>query len=183
MKIVKLEIDGKTIQAQKGTTILEAAQSVGIHIPHMCHHEQLEPHGVCRMCVVELVNGGRRKVVASCVYPVAEGLVVETASEKIKKIRRMLIELTWPVSQHLAKEYGVKGSRFRTENPDCHLCGICVRYCTEVKKLNAVYFKGRGIKREIAFVPGLGKECNYCQECFGFCKGGKIIQEMERAYE
>ena len=183
MKTVRLEIDGETVRAQEGTTILKAAESVGIQIPHMCHQEQLEPYGACRLCIVEIVNGTSKKVVASCVYEVEEGLVVETSSEKIIRLRRMILELAWPLSQDIAKKYGVTRSRFRTETPDCHLCGICVRYCSEVKKLNAVYFKGRGIDREIALVPGLEKECNDCQECFGFCKGGKIIHEMEQAYK
>jgi len=177
MKTVRLEIDGKTVRAQEGTTILIAAESVGIEIPHMCHNDQLEPYGACRLCIVEIVNGTSKKLVASCVYPVEEGLVVETSSEKVQRIRRMILELAWPLSQDIAKKYGVTRSRFRTETSDCHLCGICVRYCSEVKKLNAVYFKGRGIEREIAFVPGFGKECDSCQECFGFCTGGKIIQE------
>ena len=183
MKKVRLEIDGKTVHAPEGATILEAAESAGIQIPHMCHLEHLKPYGACRLCLVELVDGDRKKMVASCVYQVQEGLVVETHSEKVKRIRRMILELTWPLSQDLAKEYGVTGSRFRTETPDCHLCGICVRYCSEVKKRGAVYFKGRGIERKIAFVPGLANECNFCQECFGFCKGGNIIQELDRAYE
>jgi len=177
MKTVRLEIDGKTVLVQEGTTILKAAESVGIEVPHMCHNDLLEPYGACRLCIVEIVNGASKKLVASCTYPVEEGLVVETGSEKVQRIRRMILELSWPVSQDIAKKYGVTGSRFRTETSDCHLCGICVRYCAEVKKLNAVYFKGRGIEREIAFVPGFGKECDYCQECFGLCRGGKIIQE------
>jgi bidirectional [NiFe] hydrogenase diaphorase subunit len=183
MKTVNLQIDGKTVEASEGATILEAAESVGIRIPHMCHQKELKPYGACRLCIVEIINGAKKKIVASCVYQVKEGLVVETSSEKVMKLRRMIIELTWPVSQDLAKEYGITKSRFRIETSDCHLCGICVRYCSEVKKLNVAYFKGRGIEREIGIVPGLGKECNYCQACFGFCKGGKIIHEMARAYE
>ena len=183
MKTVSLQIDGRTVQAREGDTILEAAESVGIRIPHMCYHEKLEPYGACRMCLVEIVNNGRKKLVASCVYKAEEGLVVETRSERVVKIRRLLIELLWPVSQDLGKEYGVTGSRFRTASLDCHLCGICVRYCAEVKKTNAVYFKGRGIDREIALVPDLGKECIFCNECFAYCKGGKIIHEMDRVYD
>jgi NADH dehydrogenase/NADH:ubiquinone oxidoreductase subunit G len=183
MKTVRLEIDGKTVHAQEGTTIFEAAKSVGIQIPHMCQHELLEPYGACRLCMVEIVNGTAKKLVASCVYPVKEGLVVETSSQKVLRIRRMILELVWPLSQDLAKQYGITRSRFRTETPDCHLCGICVRYCSEVKKLNVVYFKGRGIEREIALVPGFEKECSSCQECFGSCRGGHIIQRMEQAYQ
>lgn len=183
METVKLEIDGTRVNAQKGTTLLEAAEEVGIRIPHMCHLKQLKPHGACRLCMVEIAKKGRKKLVASCVYPVEEGLVVVTDSEEITKLRRMIIELAWPLSQDIAKEFGITGSRFRTDPQDCHLCGICVRYCSEVKNKHAVYFRGRGIDREIAFVPGKGKECHYCQECFGFCQGGKIIHELDRVYD
>ena len=183
METVSLKIDGKTVEAQEGSTILEAAKSVGIRIPHLCYHEMLKPHGACRLCIVEITRNARKRLVASCAYTVEDDLVVETSTEKVKKIRRMLVELLWPVAQELAGEYGITKSRFQIENADCSLCGICVRYCAEVKKMNAVYFKGRGIDREIALVPELGKECLYCRECFGFCKGGKILQEMDRLYE
>jgi len=183
MKTISIEIDGKTVEALEGSTILEAAISVGIKIPHLCYHEKLKPYGACRLCIVEITRNARKRLVASCAYPVEGGLVVETSSEKVKKIRRMLLELLWPVAQDLGREYGITKSRFRTENTECSLCGICVRYCAEVKGKNVAYFKGRGIDREIALVPDLGKECLYCRECFSFCNGGKILQEMDRLYE
>ena len=77
-----------------------------------------------------------------------EGLSVQTESEKVKRIRKMIIELLWPAWQQYADEYGVKKSRFQTGMTDCSLCGLCVRYCAEVKKENALYFKGRGIDRK-----------------------------------
>ena len=183
MKTVSLKIDGKKVEAPEGATILEAAKSAGIRIPHLCYHEDLKPYGACRLCIVEIGENDPKKLVASCAYPVKDGLVVETKSDKVKRIRRMLIELLWPVAQELGEEYGVTQSRFPKENTDCSLCGICVRYCSEVKKTNAVYFRGRGIDREIALVPEVGRECFYCHECFGFCRGGKILQEMDRLYQ
>ncbi|SPD72984.1 2Fe-2S and 4Fe-4S iron-sulfur protein [uncultured Desulfobacterium sp.] len=182
MKKVSMNIDGKTVEAQEGATILETAEAMGIHIPHLCYNEQLKVYGGCRLCMVEITKNGKKRLVASCAYPVEEGLVVETSSEKVKKIRRMIIELIWPVAQDLGREYGVTASRFRAANTDCSLCGICVRYCAEVKGSHIAYFKGRGIDREIALVPGMGKECLYCRECFNFCKGSKILQEMDRVY-
>ncbi len=182
MKTISINIDGKSIDARKGATILETAIDVGIQIPHLCYNENLKPYGACRLCMVEITKNGRRKLVASCEYPVEEGLVVETGSEKVIKIRRMILELLWSVAQDLGKEYGITQSRFQAENTDCSLCGICVRYCAEVKKTNAVYFKGRGIDREIALVLEVGKECLYCRECFKFCKGGKILQELDALY-
>jgi bidirectional [NiFe] hydrogenase diaphorase subunit len=183
MKTVSINIDGKTVEAQEGATIFEAATSAGVRIPHLCYNDKLKPYGACRLCMVEITANARKKLVASCAYPVEDGLVVETNSEKVKKIRRMIIELIWPVAQDLGREYGITKSRFRTGNTECSLCGICVRYCAEVKEKNVVYFKGRGIDREIALVPGMGKECLYCRECFNFCKGSKILQEMDSLYQ
>ena len=182
MKEVSLKINGKSVTSPEGATILEAAKRAGVSIPTLCHNDKLEPYGGCRLCIVEIVRKGQRRLVASCVYQVEENLEVETHSEKVKRIRRTIIELLWPAAQNHALECGVTKSRFRTENTDCSLCGICVRYCAEVKKTNALYFKGRGIDREVALVPDLGRECVYCRECFGFCTGGKILSEMDKLY-
>ena len=182
MKTIQLEIDGKKVQAKEGATILETACENGIHIPTLCHNKALKPYGACRLCLVEILKGNRTKLVASCVYQVEENLVVKTNNEKIKKIRSMIIELLWPSLQGLAKEYGITKSRFVPERTDCNLCGLCVRYCAEVKKLNAAYFKGRGVNREIAIVPELMNECVYCRECFDLCPGGWIVDQCDNVY-
>lgn len=182
MKAFSLNIDGKSITAPEGATIFEAAKSGGISIPGLCHLEQLKPYGGCRLCMVEISKNGRKRLVASCAYPVQEGLEVQTNTEQIRKIRKTLIELLGPAAQQYAAEYGAVASRFRTQNLDCSLCGICVRYCNEVKKANALHFKGRGIDREIALVPDAGMDCVYCQECVGYCTGGKLFSLIEAAY-
>ena len=182
MKTIQLKIDGREVQAKEGATILEAATKNGIKIPSLCHHDNLRPYGACRLCMVEISKGGRTRLVASCIYQVEEDLVVKTNSEKVRKIRRMIIELLWPALPTLAREYGLTESRFTHEQTDCSLCGLCVRYCAEVKKLNAVYFKGRGIDREIAIVPGLENECIYCRECFDLCSEGLIVNLCDRVF-
>lgn len=174
MKKITLKINGKVVKSEEGSTILEAATQAGIHIPSLCYNDKLKPQGACRLCMVEITKGKRKQLVVSCGYPVQEGLIVETNSEKIIKIRRMIIELLWPSVQDLAKEYNVKKSRFTHELTDCTLCGLCVRYCAEIKKANVVYFKGRGINREIAFVPELENKCLDCLECIGLCTGGLL---------
>ena len=89
-----MEIDGRTVEAEEGTTVLQAARSIGIKIPTLCHDDRLEAYGGCRMCMVEIeTKWGRKRLVASCVYPVEEGLKVQTNTEKVKRIRRMIIEL------------------------------------------------------------------------------------------
>jgi len=119
--------------------------------------------------------------VASCVYEVEENLVVRTNTENVRKIRRMITELMDPMLRSLAEEYGVADSRFSPAQTDCSVCGLCVRYCAEIKKPNAVYFKNRGIDREIAIVPGFERECAYCRECFDVCTGGLLVDLCGRA--
>jgi len=176
MNKILLQIDGKEVEASEGMTVLEAAQGAGISIPTLCHHEKLEPFGGCRLCIVEVQAGDWTKRVVSCVYPAEENLIVRTRSEKIDKIRKMIIELLLahaPDSselQDLAQEYGADKDRFEKEASFCIHCGLCVRYCAEVKKKNAVGFVDRGIRKEISFIPAIAsKECWDCKECFPLC--------------
>ena len=93
MSEILLQIDGREVKAREGMTILEAAQSAGIVIPTLCHHEKLESYGACRICTVEVETRGRTNLVAACLYPVEKNLVVRTRSEKVDKIRKMILEL------------------------------------------------------------------------------------------
>lgn len=176
MSEIRLQIDGKEVIAREGMTLLEATQRIGISIPTLCYHEKLEPFGGCRLCLVEIESGGNTKLVVSCVYPVEENLVVRTQSEKIDRIRKTILELLLahapdsPELQDLAQEYDADKDRFEKEASFCIHCGLCVRYCAEVKKLNAVGFVDRGIKKEISFIPEIAaKECSSCMECFPLC--------------
>jgi bidirectional [NiFe] hydrogenase diaphorase subunit len=175
MEQVTLEINGKSVQAQKGASILQAAKSAGITIPTLCDDERLEPYGSCRMCMVEIVRHGRVRLVASCLFPVEEGLSVQTDTPKVMKIRRMIVELLWPAWQQYAHEFGITKSRFHPGMTDCSLCGLCVRYCAEIKKENALYWKGRGIDRRPALLDGAHDRCAQCRECFSLCSGGWVI--------
>ena len=93
MSEIRLQIDGKEVAAKEGMTILQAAETVGISIPTLCNHEKLEPYGACRICTVEAESRGRTNLVAACLYPVEQDLVVRTRSEKIDKIRKTLLQL------------------------------------------------------------------------------------------
>ena len=176
MSKILLQIDGKEVQATEGMTLLEAARQVGISIPTLCHHEKLEPYGGCRLCTVEVESRGWTKLVVACVYPVEKDLVVRTRSEKVDRIRKMILELLLAHApdafalQDLANEYGADKDRFEKEASFCIHCGLCVRYCAEVKKKNAVGFVDRGTRREISFIPEVAaKECWNCKECFPLC--------------
>lgn len=171
-----MEIDGIKVPATDGITLLEAAQSAGIYIPTLCHHEKLEPFGGCRLCIVEVDERGWAKLVVSCVYLVADGLVVRTRSDKIDRIRKTILELLLAhapdaeVLKELAQEYGADKDRFEKDPSFCIHCGLCVRYCAEVKQKHAVGFVDRGIRKEISFIPEIAaRECNACKECFPLC--------------
>ena len=176
MSEVVMQIDGMEVKANDGMTVLQAARVAGIRIPTVCHHDKLEPFGGCRMCMVEVEARGRKSYVVSCLYPVAPDLVVHTRSERVDKIRRVILEELLahapnsPELVALAAEYGADRDRFDKDPSFCILCGLCVRYCAEVKQKNAVDFIERGAQREISFIPEIAaKECWDCQECFAIC--------------
>ena len=176
MKEIIIQIDGTEVKTTEGKTVLEAAQSVDIFIPTLCFHEKLEPYGACRICTVEVEVRGWTKFVAACLYPVEQDLVVRTRSKKVDKIRKMILEFLLahaPLSSQLldlAQEYGADKDRFEKESSFCVLCGLCVRYCAEVKKKHAVGYIDSGARREICFIPEIAsKECKDCKECFPLC--------------
>jgi NADH dehydrogenase/NADH:ubiquinone oxidoreductase subunit G len=176
MSEIRMQIDGKEGRTTEGMTVLEAAREAGIEIPTLCFHESLEPHGGCRLCIVEVEVRGWSKTVVSCVYPAESDLIVRTHTEKIDRLRKTVLELLLahapdsPPLQALAAEYGADKDRFEKEASFCVHCGLCVRYCAEVKKLNAVGFIDRGVRKEISFIPEIAcKECEGCKECFPLC--------------
>ena len=176
MSEVSLQIDGKEIAATDDMSVLDAAKSAGIPIPTVCHHEKLKPFGGCRLCTVEAQAGGRTTLVAACVHPVQPGLVVKTRSPQIDKIRKVLTEQLLAYAPEsevlltLAKEYHADKDRFAKEASFCILCGLCVRYCTEIKQKYAVGFVDRGPARAISFIPEVAvRECWDCKECFPLC--------------
>jgi len=176
MSEITLKIDGKEVKANEGMTIFDAAESAGINIPTLCHHEKLQPYTACRICTVEIEERGRTNLDTACSCPVENGMIVRTRSPNIDNIRKTLLELMLshapdaPLIVDLAKEYGADKDRFEKEPMFCILCGLCVRYCNEVKQKHVITFVDRGTNREIAFIPELAaKECWDCKECFPLC--------------
>lgn len=157
MAKVTLKINGQEVEVEKGSTILEAAKQVGIYIPTLCYHPYLPLEEACRICVVEDIRGGWSTLVAGCVFPVRNGMVIETESEKVIESRKTIMELL--LSDHpndcmtcyatgecelqdMAHLYGIKptafegGERHKYEidpdpNPQLHLnmnkCILCRR--------------------------------------------------------
>lgn len=174
--MVTLRINGLDVQAEEGTTVLEAARFLGIKIPTLCYHDGLSPYGACRLCVVEIGEGQRAKLVSSCTYPVEEGLVVRTHSTRVVKARKMLVELMLSIApnsktiQDLAAELGVQQVRFRVRNEECILCGLCVRMCAEQMDARAIGFVNRGRERRITTPFDIKSEvCRTCGACIYIC--------------
>jgi len=181
MSEITLNIDGKEVKAKKGMTLLEAAESIGIEIPTLCHHKDLMPYGACRLCTVEILKGQRSRLVASCVYPVETGLTVKTESEKVIKGRKLILEFLWArvpdveILRHYGEKYNIDKHKFDVAMTACILCGLCVRYCAEKKKKNAIGYNNRGTERSVMFFPEIAsKECHDCGECFAICPTGVL---------
>jgi len=174
--MINLALNGLSIQCEKGTTILEASKFYGFPIPTLCHMEGLSPYGACRLCVVEIGTGKNTKLVSSCTYPVEEGLVVRTASSRIVKARKLILELllaTCPQSktiQDIASAHQVRQQRFKQEYDDCILCGLCVRMCEEQMMAKAIGFTARGGDRKIETPFNIKSEvCRLCGGCIYIC--------------
>ena len=174
--MVDLIINGVSVSVEEGTTVLEAARFLGYPIPTLCHMEGLCPYGACRLCVVEIGEGPKARLVSSCTYPVEQGLRVRTASSRVVKAREMVIELmlaSCPQSktiQDLASAYGVRRQRFKQEYENCILCGLCVRMCDEQMMAKAIGFRGRGENRSIGTPFDIRSDvCRLCGGCIYVC--------------
>ncbi len=174
--MITLTINGIDISVEKGTTVLEAARFLGFPIPTLCHMEGLSPYGACRLCIVEIGEGEKSKMVSSCTYPVEEGMKVRTTTKRVARARKMVIELLLAscpqskVIQDIAAKYDVKQQRFRQEHEDCILCGLCVRMCEEQMMAKAIGFRGRGQERSIGTPFDVKSEtCRLCGGCMYVC--------------
>lgn len=174
--MIKLKINGLPVSVEEGTTILEAAQFFGFPILTLCHIEGLSSYGACRLCVVEIGEGARAKLVSSCTHPVEEGLRVRTSSARVVRARKMILELMLAscpqskVIQDLASAYEVRMQRFKQEYEDCILCGLCARMCSEQMMANAIGFQGRGDHRKLGTPFDIKSErCRLCGGCIYIC--------------
>jgi heterodisulfide reductase subunit A len=190
--IVSLTIDGKKVEVERGTPILKAARSLGIEIPTLCYWEFVEPYGACRLCVVEVIKGKRRRLVTACNYPAEDGLEVLTDTDKVRRDRRMVLELLLartpnvPLIRELAREYGVEEPRFAAPRPEekCILCGLCVRVCEELVGASAIGFAGRGVEREVTTPFEVESEaCIACGACAYVCPTGAVTMEDTKGRE
>jgi len=192
--MVELTINNIKVKAEEGMTILDAAKSVGIHIPTLCHMKDMFPTGACRMCVVEVE--GMRGLTPSCAYPVVEGMKVETNSPRVRVARKTIVELlieNHPQDclicvrnkncelQDLSERYNIREHRYVGEKKEhaidissasmerdpakCILCGRCVRTCNEIQKVGAIDFTYRGFKSIVTTPYNKGLNVSDCILC------------------
>ncbi len=173
---VNITIDGKTIEAKQGQTILEAADEAGIYIPRLCSHPDLKPIGSCRVCTV-LVDGRPQ---AACVKPVMDGMVIENETPQLLQHRRNIIDMMFVEGNHfcmfceksgncelqaLAYRFGITAPQYPFQFPEkevdashpdimldhnrCVMCARCVRASQELDGKNVFQSIGRGFSRKI----------------------------------
>jgi NADH dehydrogenase/NADH:ubiquinone oxidoreductase subunit G len=174
--MITLTMNGLPVTVEEGSTLLEAARFLGFPIPTLCHMDGLTPYGACRLCVVEIGDGPKARLVSACTYPAESGLRVRTGSSRVMRARKMILELllaSCPQSkiiQDLAAAYQVRRQRFRQEHEDCILCGLCVRMCAEQMMAGAIGFRGRGDRRSVGTPFDIQSEsCRLCGGCMYVC--------------
>ncbi len=206
---VKFTIDGRELQAQPGTLLINAAAQAGISIPAFCYYDGLSLQAACRMCLVEIEKTPKLQV--ACTTPVAEGMVVYTDSAQVRQARKGTLEflltnhpLDCPVCdkggecelQDMVFRYGAGESRFREtkihvdekqwspvvfyDAPRCILCYRCVRICGEGLGVNALGIGNRGSASEIIPNRGDHLECDECGACIDICPVGALTSGTYR---
>ena len=194
MQKVKLVIDDLEITVLEGTTVLEAALQNGIYIPHLCHHPDLKPAGICRLCMVD-ADG---QMMVSCQVAAVEGMVVKTGTPAVEKVRRLAVELLIAehdtecltcgknnscklqevtrfveIDRERLKELKASERKpvddshpFITRDYNkCVLCGICVRTCDEIQGVGAIDFALRGYATKISTFGDNPLRESRCESC------------------
>lgn len=195
MDALKVRIDDIETTVEKGTTILEAAEKIGIHIPTLCHHPSLRPTGSCRVCVVEVEGASR--LIGSCHTPIEDGMVVRTRSRKVVAAREATVELllaghTGPCVNdyraahcdlhNIAADIQAGPPRFRARKPRyypiedsnpyvirdmsrCILCGRCVSVCRDIAGKKVFGTAYRGFRSKVIVDFDNALDKEICHDC------------------
>jgi NADH dehydrogenase/NADH:ubiquinone oxidoreductase subunit G len=207
---ITLSIDGHEINVLPGTTILEAAEQVGVEIPLLCYFAHTTANGLCRLCVVEVE--GSHVLQAACVAVAQDGAIVKTRSPKVKRARRTILEMlaaTVNLSEspgllQMLVDYHARPERFaegKKRQPDliddnpvyvrdyaqCVMCWRCVQVCADDAQYTyALNFGGRGFESRIATYfekPMPETTCVFCGQCVGVCPTGALKAKREYLLE
>jgi NADH-quinone oxidoreductase subunit G len=201
---MKLTIDGKEIEVEPGTNVIEAARRLGIEIPHYCYHPGLSIAGQCRLCMVDIEKAPRPTI--ACNTQAADGMVVLTQTDRVKELRRSMMEfhlinhpLDCPVCDQAGEcwlqiyymKHGLYEPRMTDEKVHkpkavplgphvmldaerCILCSRCVRFCDEVTGTGELGIFNRGDHSEIGLFPGRDLENNYSGNVVDICPVGAL---------
>ena len=173
---MKVVIDGHSVDAVYGESLLTTARRAGINIPTLCHHEAFPGQGRCRLCMVEVDREGRKNIVAACTYPVKAEVEVQTSTPVIERIRKHIIMLLYKRAsgseemQQLYRQYGCSNSTL-AENPEerCILCNLCVLACDEIG-ISALALIMRGTDKQASTPYNMAADaCIGCGTCARIC--------------
>jgi bidirectional [NiFe] hydrogenase diaphorase subunit len=187
--MVEFRINNREVKARTGETLLEVARREGHVIPTLCHHDVLGSDGRCRLCVVEIQRGARKRIVTSCLYPVEKGIQVFTDSEDVRLTRNAILELLLArcpdseVIRYLAGQYGIKEARYTKDNDKgkCILCNLCVKACETIVGVSALGLSGKGpMKKVTTPFDEPSDVCIGCGACVVICPTGHIYMEDRR---
>ena len=181
-EIVKYTVMGRGHEAERDANLLVELRKNGYEVPTLCHHAAFSPYGACRLCLVEVQKGKKRKLTTSCNYPVRDGIEVFLDTEKVIKNRKMVLELLLARAprassdlRNLAESHGLSGTRFPlNRGKACILCGLCVRTCSEGIGANALTFSGRGDQKVLSPPYWAPDACIGCRSCANVCPTGAI---------
>jgi NADH dehydrogenase/NADH:ubiquinone oxidoreductase subunit G len=180
---LKIKIDGSFYEGYEGETLMELAKRNNIDIPNLCHKKGFEGQGRCRLCMVEVTERNKTKVVSSCVFPIKEGIEVTTTTESIIKMRKniiLLLLLKTPNNEFikkLAENYSITAPKRyvnNTSDENCILCGLCVKAC-EKMGTSAISLVNRGTTKKVSTpYDDASKDCIGCGACAEVCPTNAI---------
>lgn len=180
---MKITINGNPCECEKGEYLLDVARRNGIQIPTLCRHAALGEQGSCRVCIVEVEENGKKRIVTACVYPVSRECSVETESEKVREQRGIILELLRkrapdsPEIAALCEEYHApKLERLRPlDSGKCVLCGLCVQACGKLGS-GAINTMLRGTDKLVGTpYDEPSPDCVGCASCAEVCPTGHIV--------
>lgn len=183
--MIRITIDGKSVQAKEGSTILQNIQNLKIDMPTLCYHKELIPFGACRLCTVEVRTNGKGQLTTACDSPVAAGMDIKATSEKAVESRKLAASLLYykypstGVVRDIAARLGIPVAPVAGEGHDCILCGLCTRTCKDIVGVSALKFQDRGLGRNLEEpkIEFISANCIGCGSCAYVCPTGFVQME------